>query len=261
MADNTTLNTGSGGDVIATDDLTTLNGGAVSGFKVQRVKVGYGSDASLRDVDSSNPLPALLGAERAEDAAHSDGHTGIMALGVRNYAGAGTDGDYSAFNVDSVGAQIVRPRPSLDRIAVNVTGVTTATTAYTAGDQVGAQITFTDAARASGGNGYITGATFYSDADIIGAYDLVIFDQSATIAADNAAFSLDDTNGRKVVAVLPLSGAYDLGNNRMCQLAGIRVPYVCSGSANLYGALVTRLGHTFFAVADQNTVALYLERG
>jgi hypothetical protein len=57
MADNTTLNAGTGGDVIATDDLTTLNGGAVSGVKAQRVKVGFGSDASLRDVDAANPLP------------------------------------------------------------------------------------------------------------------------------------------------------------------------------------------------------------
>lgn len=59
MADNTQLNTGTGGDIIATDDLTTLNGGAVSGFKVQRVKVGYGSDGSLRDVDASNGLPVM----------------------------------------------------------------------------------------------------------------------------------------------------------------------------------------------------------
>jgi hypothetical protein len=57
MADNTTLNAGTGGDVIATDDLTTLNGGAVSGVKAQRVKVGFGSDASFRDVDASNGLP------------------------------------------------------------------------------------------------------------------------------------------------------------------------------------------------------------
>jgi hypothetical protein len=57
VADNTTINLGSGGDTIATDDLTTLNGGASSGVKVQRVKVGFGSDAALRDVDSSNPLP------------------------------------------------------------------------------------------------------------------------------------------------------------------------------------------------------------
>lgn len=63
MADNTVLNTGTGGDTIATDDITTLNGGAVSGVKAQRCKVGFGSDASFRDVDASNGLPVLLPAE------------------------------------------------------------------------------------------------------------------------------------------------------------------------------------------------------
>lgn len=57
MADNT-LQTGT--DTIATDELTTLNGGAVSGFKVQRVKAGFGSDGVLRDVDSANPLPTQV---------------------------------------------------------------------------------------------------------------------------------------------------------------------------------------------------------
>lgn len=54
MADNT-LQTGS--DTIATDDLTTLNGGAVSGFKAQRVKVGWGVDATFTDAKGSTPLP------------------------------------------------------------------------------------------------------------------------------------------------------------------------------------------------------------
>lgn len=57
MVDNTTTAAGTGGDTIATDDLTTLNGGAVSGFKVQRVKVGYGPDSNLRDVEAAFPLP------------------------------------------------------------------------------------------------------------------------------------------------------------------------------------------------------------
>jgi hypothetical protein len=59
MADNTIINAGSGGDTIATDDITTLNGGAVSGVKAQRVKVGFGSDAAFRDVDASNGLPVV----------------------------------------------------------------------------------------------------------------------------------------------------------------------------------------------------------
>jgi hypothetical protein len=50
MADNTILNTGTGGDTIATDDI----GG---GVKVQRVKAGYGVDGSYQDVDATHGLP------------------------------------------------------------------------------------------------------------------------------------------------------------------------------------------------------------
>ena len=49
MADNTTLNAGTGGDVIATDD--------IGGVKYQRVKVTFGADGSSSDVQLSNPLP------------------------------------------------------------------------------------------------------------------------------------------------------------------------------------------------------------
>lgn len=57
MADNTILNLGTGGDTIATDDVTTLNGAASSGVKVQRVKVMYGPDASATDVNFDAALP------------------------------------------------------------------------------------------------------------------------------------------------------------------------------------------------------------
>ena len=50
MPDNTTLNAGSGGDVIATDD--------IGGTKVQRIKVIHGADGvNDGDVAKSNPLP------------------------------------------------------------------------------------------------------------------------------------------------------------------------------------------------------------
>lgn len=57
MADNTTLNTMTGGDTISSDDLTTLNGAASGTQKVQRMKVGYGVDGTLQDVTAQNPLP------------------------------------------------------------------------------------------------------------------------------------------------------------------------------------------------------------
>lgn len=49
MADNTVLNTGSGGDTIASDD--------IGGVKHQRVKIEYGVDGAAVDVSDTNPLP------------------------------------------------------------------------------------------------------------------------------------------------------------------------------------------------------------
>lgn len=49
MADNTTLNAGSGGDTIAADD--------IAGVKHQRVKIEYGVDGAATDVSDTNPLP------------------------------------------------------------------------------------------------------------------------------------------------------------------------------------------------------------
>lgn len=49
MADNTTINAGTGGDVIASDD--------IGGVKHQRVKVEFGADGSATDVSAANPLP------------------------------------------------------------------------------------------------------------------------------------------------------------------------------------------------------------
>lgn len=54
MADNTVLNTGTGGDVIATDD--------IAGVKYQRVKVVYGVDGAATDASATNPLPVVVGA-------------------------------------------------------------------------------------------------------------------------------------------------------------------------------------------------------
>lgn len=53
MADNTTINPGSGGDTIATDD--------IGGVKYQRVKVQYGEDGTSSDCSLENPLPANIG--------------------------------------------------------------------------------------------------------------------------------------------------------------------------------------------------------
>jgi hypothetical protein len=58
MADNTTLNAGAGGDVIAADD--------IGGVKFQRVKPAWGADGSAVDASVANPLPTALYGEGIE---------------------------------------------------------------------------------------------------------------------------------------------------------------------------------------------------
>ena len=55
MADNTELNTGTGGDVIATDD--------IAGIKHQRVKIEFGGDGFANDVSDADGsrLPVKIG--------------------------------------------------------------------------------------------------------------------------------------------------------------------------------------------------------
>lgn len=75
MADNTTLNTMSGGDVIAADD--------IGGIKFQRIKLIHGADGvNAGDVSTVNGLP-------------------VNNLGIYNSTPISlTNGSYSTFNLD-----------------------------------------------------------------------------------------------------------------------------------------------------------------
>lgn len=215
------------------------------------------------EVDVARIVPGVgathLG--KAEDTAHTDGDTGVLILGVRNHnTGSTNDGDYSAISVDSTGNMNTLSRRDLQRIAVGVTGVTTATTAYTAGDTVGTLITVANAARVTGGGGTIVGVTLIDQSDIIGAYDVVFFDSTVTLAADNAAFSISDADSLDVVGLVQLAGSFDIGGNRVAQAYNIAVPYVCNGGTSLYAALICRVGHTFFTSGALPQLNVYVER-
>ncbi len=135
MADNTVISLMTGGDTIATDE--------ISGAKYQRIKLIHGADGvNAGDVSSANGLPVQVVAAlpagtnaigksaansgidigdvdvtsivpgvgatnlgKAEDAAHTSGDTGVMALGVGNVAQSSfaADGDYIPLAVDLKG--------------------------------------------------------------------------------------------------------------------------------------------------------------
>lgn len=239
MADNVAITAGSGTN-IATDD--------VAGVHFQKIKLYASTDGT----------EAAL--SRAEDAAHTDGDHGLLMLGVRGYTGASADGDYSALSVASDGHLDVDAHYDLFRISVASSGLTTATTAYTAGDTVGTLFTLADAGRVSGGSGRIVGVQIVDASDVIGSIDVVIFDSSVTLAADNATFAISDADALKVVALVNCA-TIDLGNNRISQAMNLSIPYVCSGGTSLYAGLITRAANAVFA-AGATTVQLivYVER-
>lgn len=167
----------------------------------------------------------------------------------------GTDG----LPGDSQGQWVVARR-DLIRIAVQTSSLTLSVTAYTAGDQVGTLFEFANAARVSGGSGTLVGVTLTDVNDVIGPYDLVLFDSSVTLSGgNNGAFAVSDADSLKLVGIVPMA-AYDIGNNRIAQSYNLAIPYVCSGSASLFGGLITRAGHTFFTANTDLQVNLYCER-
>lgn len=82
MADNTTLNSMTGGDTIAADD--------IAGVKHQRVKISVGADGSATDLSSANPMPigappslplpsgAATAANQSTIIGHIDGIEGLL---------------------------------------------------------------------------------------------------------------------------------------------------------------------------------------
>lgn len=159
---------------------------------------------------------------------------------------------------DANGLYVVSHR-DLQRISVQSAGLTIATTAYTAGDQMGSLFTFTDAVQTTGGSGYITGVTLIDAADVIGAVDVVFFRDTVTLAADNAAFAISDPDALKVVSIVQLAGAYDIGNNRVAVGQNLSIPYDCVATS-LYAALITRSGHTFFGAVGNLQLIVHVER-
>jgi hypothetical protein len=158
MADNVVLNAGSGGDTVAADD--------VGGVKYQLVQLVTGSDGGSKTlVTGTAGVPVNLhigttvlvggaGAVAAgvlrttlasddpavaslqtiddivlvEDAAHSSGDKGVMALAVRNDANSSlvsADGDYASLKVNSLGELYVHDQHIEDVTFAEDTGHST----------------------------------------------------------------------------------------------------------------------------------------
>lgn len=166
MADNVTLNAGSGGDVIATED--------IGGVEYQRIKIADG------DATSTGMLKVA-----AVDEAAGGSDTGLVALAVRDDALTtltAIDGDYERLRVDSTGALWVR-----------AAGLATDdTTTHSSGSSLGSLImgaaTPTDGSVDANDIGAVAMSTdrrLHTDAQIVGQdADITIADGGNSITVD-----------------------------------------------------------------------------
>lgn len=131
-------------------------------------------------------------------------------------------------------------------------GLTTATTAYTDGDQLGAIISLTMAS----GTGIITNATLVDKSNIIGAVDCFIYDRSVTLAADNAADAISDADALFKLGLISFPQPTTQTNNRTAHLDSLAIGFVANATTVICVQLVTRSAHTFFGAATDLVLRL-----
>lgn len=151
----------------------------------------------------------------------------------------------------------VEPRARASRIQVSSSGLTTATNAYVAADQMGAILEFPNAARAAGGTGTIQSATLLDKAAIVGAVDLFLFDRTVTVATDNAAAAFSDADMAFCLGILRFPPPIVNANNGLAAIEASGLGFDLDGTS-LFGAMVTRSGHTFFGAASDLVVSLHV---
>jgi hypothetical protein len=125
--------------------------------------------------------------------------------------------------------------------------------AYSAGDIMGALMTFT-VARANDEPVIITGAQVSCKADVKPALTLVLFnaDPSSTTKTDNAAWSLNAADAFKVIGSIPFGSVWtDHGtpNTIRADNLGIVAKPVSGGQA-IYGILIDATGVTLTSTSD-----------
>lgn len=219
-------------------------------------------DVDVTTVGTVTPGTAATSLGKAEDAAHTTGDVGVYALAVRSdtpTVSSDTTGDYSSLNVGARGelwVGTVRHDTRLE-IATTIAGLTAAATAYTAGDVMGTEMTFANAARISAGGGTLRKIVAINNATQLGAVDLFLFDSASTPAADNAANSWSDANMAKCVGIVPLVPTTSALNQTLTWVGD--EDYSCAATS-LFGVLVTRSGHTFFGAATDILVRMWVDR-
>lgn len=185
-----------------------------------------------------------------------------MADDVAITAGAGTT--IATRDIGGRHHQLVMPSVSIVRVAVTPTISTSP--AYSVADQVGGKMTFTGAAFASGRGGTITSAKITARwaNTVIPILELFLYEADPTVTSvDNGAANIADAD-REAGLELPgikfvAANWMGMSGNTSCDGTFVggqpAIDFLCSGSANLFGILVTR---TIFTAASTTDLVVAL---
>lgn len=130
--------------------------------------------------------------------------------------------------------------------------LTTASTLYSNGDQMGAIVELTGLVASAADRALLTSAVLLSDKEsVIGPVRVWFFSASVTVASDNAAFSLTDADAAKCVGTVTFPNPAGTVNNAIATLTGIDLDVQCVGTTSLWAAFQTLTDHaSHFAAAD-----------
>lgn len=126
---------------------------------------------------------------------------------------------------------------------------TISTGAYTAKDAVGGKLTFAVEGR---GSGVIHTVTVVDDAAQSAELVLVLFNQSFTATADNAAFDPSDADLENCIGkVKILATDYQaLNDNAVASVLAVGLPYQTKAGLSLYGQLMCTGTPTYASTGD-----------
>lgn len=204
MADNITLNTGSGGAVLAADDISSV--------WYQRVKVCHGGDGTATDASTTNPLP--VGGAADHDAAIAGYPLRVGATAINATQTAVATGDTCNLTSDLNGKLIVLPYSIPQNL---ISGQTAGIT--------GTSDTEVIAAGASGVRNYVT-TIVVTNAHATVSTVVNIKDGSTTKLSG---FAKADGGGFTVNLASPIQGTAATAINAACVTTGSNVLVFCSG--------------------------------
>jgi hypothetical protein len=219
MPDNIAVTPGTGATV-STEEITTLNGGAVSAQHAQRVILSIRTaDGVASDVTSSTPQPVA-----------QQGTASVALTATEVHAG-------------EVGGRT--------RIITPVT--TVSLTAYTAGDVIGGALTLTNAVRITSGTGVLQSLQLFDAANQKPTGTILLFDASlAGTYADNAAPTWNTADFAKCLGAFPVAASdwVTVNGRAVATVRGVNLAVAANGSQNLYALFIASSTPTFAATGD-----------